>query len=148
MTENAAQELVAIGEVGRRFKLSVSTLRYWEERGLITASARRAGVRQFDADQLHRIGLIQLWQELGLLSLDEIAAMLSGDAHGWREVVRDRIDAIEAQRRRLAEGQAQLEHMLVCPNSHPAGRCDFMREVIAQRMAGNPITPRDLEFPA
>lgn len=136
---------MGIAEVARRFGLTVSAVRYWEERGLIRATARRAGVRQFGADQVHRIGLIQLWQELGQLSLDEIAAMLSAEGGAWRTVVGDRILAIEEQRRRLAEMRAQLEHLLVCPSPHPAGQCAFMREVVAQRMAGNRIAPMDLD---
>ncbi|MFG1791739.1 MerR family transcriptional regulator [Nocardia sp. NPDC049149] len=147
-------ELVGISEAARRCGVAVSTLRYWEERGLIQATARRAGVRQFDADQMLRIGLIQLWQEFALLSLDEIAimladeAVLADDAAPSRVVMRERIRAIEEQQRRLAEGKAHLEHSLKCTSPHPAGRCDFMREVVRQRMSGNRVDPSDLDYPA
>ncbi|WP_225725153.1 MULTISPECIES: hypothetical protein [unclassified Nocardia] len=45
----------------------------------------------------------------------------------WRTVVGDRILAIEEQRRRLAEMREQLEHLLMCPSPHPAGRAGGRR---------------------
>lgn len=133
-----------IGEAARRVGVAVSTLRYWEERGLITSS-RRGSVRCYDPAQLYRIGLIQLWQELGRISLDDIARMLADRSGEWRDIIADRIRAIEEQQRRLAEGKAHLEHLLTCDSDAPSGYCDFMREVIVQRMAGNRIVPRDLD---
>jgi DNA-binding transcriptional MerR regulator len=38
-------ELLTIGGVARLLGVAVSTLRYWEERGLITPVTRRAGKR-------------------------------------------------------------------------------------------------------
>ncbi|MGY2063714.1 MerR family transcriptional regulator, partial [Nocardia gipuzkoensis] len=93
--ERNSNGLVMIGDAARRVGVSVATLRYWEERGLICASARRAGVRHYDGDQLHRIGLIQLWQEVGQLSLDEIGRMLADRSGQWRAVVTERVRAIE-----------------------------------------------------
>ncbi|ATL70399.1 MerR family transcriptional regulator [Nocardia terpenica] len=138
-------ELVAIGQAARRFGLTVPTLRYWEERGLIRASARRGGVRHYDPEQMYRIALIQLWQELGQISLDDIARMLTDRTGAWRDIIADRIRAIEEQQRRLAEGKAHLQHLLVCPSPEPAGACAFMRDVIALRMTGSKVVPRDLD---
>lgn len=137
---------MSIGEAGKRFGLAVSTLRYWEERGLIQPSSRRSGRRWYGPDQLHRIGLIQMWQGTGLMSLEEIAALFAGTAqdHNWRATVLDRIHAIDDQMRRLAAGKAHLEHLLTCPQDDPAAGCPYLREVTTERLAGNPITVEEL----
>ena len=67
-----------IAEVSRRAGLPASTLRYYEERGLI-ASVGRAGLRrQFDPGVLQRLALIALGRTAGF-SLDEIVLMLAPD---------------------------------------------------------------------
>lgn len=43
---------------------------------------RRSGRRYYRAEDLHRIALIRTWQQIGLMSLDEIGAVLSGGAEG------------------------------------------------------------------
>lgn len=136
-------EPVVIGEAGKRFGLSVSTLRYWEERGLIHATERRGGRRYYGPDQLHRIGLIQMWRETGLMSVDEIAVALGGEGD-WREAVQGRVRAIQEQIERLRVGQAHLEHLLTCPRDAPALECEYLRKAVAERMRGNPVTPEDL----
>ncbi|EQL43991.1 hypothetical protein M770_01720 [Pseudomonas aeruginosa VRFPA03] len=63
-----------IGEVARRSGVPASTLRYYEEKGLIASSGRHGLRRLFDAGVLERLALIGLGRAAGL-SLDEIAGM-------------------------------------------------------------------------
>lgn len=65
-----------IGDVAQRSRLTVSTLRFYEERGLIAPVGRRGLRRQFDAGVLERLALIALGRAAGF-SLDEIALMLT-----------------------------------------------------------------------
>ncbi|WP_331772695.1 MerR family transcriptional regulator (plasmid) [Embleya sp. NBC_00888] len=97
-----SETLVPVGDVADRFALAVSTLHYWERRGLITPH-RRAGRRYYDAEHLYRIALIRIWRDTGLMSLDEIAAVFAGRTatHNWRDTVESRISAIEAQMEQL-----------------------------------------------
>ena len=130
--------LVGIRQFADRLGLAPSTLHYWERRGLISAH-RRAGQRCYDADQRHRIALIQLWQVTGLMSLDEIAAVLRGgtESSDWRDVVAGRITAIDAQLEQLRLARDYLDHMLDCPRDNPAVDCpELKREV--NRIALNP----------
>ncbi|MFP5020322.1 helix-turn-helix domain-containing protein [Pseudonocardia phyllosphaerae] len=145
-----ASELATIGEVAERFGLTTATLRYWEDRGLITPEERRSGRRRYGPDQMHRIGLIQMWQNTGLMSLDEIGAILTGGVPadgGWRAVVLDRIQAIDEQLRILATGRAHLEHLLTCPRDNPAVQCERLRTTVQERMAGNDVTPDQVPAP-
>ena len=112
-------ELIPIRTMADRFGLPISTLHYWERRGLVTPD-RRYGRRYYDTDQLHRIALIQLWRDTGQLSLDEIATVLAGRTatHDWRDTVTARMNAIDAQVVQLTTARTYLSHLLGCPREH------------------------------
>lgn len=65
-------------EVAMRSGLPASTLRFYEEKGLVTSAGRRGLRRLFDAAVLERLALIALRRSAGL-SLDEIARMVAPD---------------------------------------------------------------------
>ena len=132
-------ELLSIGEVARLLGVAVSTLRYWEERSLIEPAERRAGKRCYGPAELHRLALIQLWQDTGLLSLDEINTVFDGDDR-WREVLDARLAAIAEQQARLAAATEHLEHLLSCPSSDPARTCSLLHQVTRSRLAGDPVS--------
>jgi DNA-binding transcriptional MerR regulator len=88
-----------IGEVARRSGLPVSTLRFYEERGLIASTRRRGLRRQFEPAVLERLAFIALGRSSGF-SLDEIAHMFAPDG-------RPRID-----RRVLAAKAAELDRTI------------------------------------
>uniref|UniRef100_UPI0024552E96 helix-turn-helix domain-containing protein n=1 Tax=Nocardia brasiliensis TaxID=37326 RepID=UPI0024552E96 len=58
-------ELTDISTVVDHFALPLSTLHYWERRGLL-APHRRGGPREYDDDQHYRIALIKQWGSTGL----------------------------------------------------------------------------------
>ena len=64
-----------IVEVSRRAGLPASTLRYYEERGLIASIGRKGLRRLFDPSVLERLALIALGRAGGF-ALDEIGKML------------------------------------------------------------------------
>jgi MerR family transcriptional regulator, redox-sensitive transcriptional activator SoxR len=68
-------ELLTISEVSRRSGVAASALRYYEERGLITAERAGSGHRRFPRAALRRIAFIVFAQRVGL-SLNEIGAEL------------------------------------------------------------------------
>ena len=133
------EDLLSIGEAARRLGVAVSTLRYWEERGLVTPTARRAGKRCYGPAEMHRLALIQLWQETGLLSLDEINSVFDGD-HQWRAVLEQRRVALAEQQAKLAAASTHLEHLLACPSSDPARNCSLLHQVTRARLAGDPVS--------
>ncbi|WP_378740897.1 MerR family transcriptional regulator [Nocardia brasiliensis] len=125
--------LVGIGAAARRFGLAESALRYWEQRGLLRPAQRRSRWRLYGRDELHRIGLIQMWRETGLMNLDEIAAVLAARNHEWRQAVLGRLDEINQQQQRLATAKAHLEHLLTCPDANPADECPYLRAMTDTR---------------
>jgi DNA-binding transcriptional MerR regulator len=64
-----------IGKVAKVSKLPVSTLRYYEEKGLIKSVGRHGLRRYFAKDVIETLTLISLGRNAGL-SLDEIGEML------------------------------------------------------------------------
>lgn len=65
-----------ISEVVQRTGVPASTLRYYEDKGLIASVGRRGLKRLFDAGALDRLALIALGRAAGF-SLDEIGTMLT-----------------------------------------------------------------------
>ena len=65
-----------IGEVARRTGLSVSAIRFYEERGLVTAGRNSGGQRRFARSDIRRLSVVMIAQNMGF-SLDRISQALS-----------------------------------------------------------------------
>lgn len=107
---------IDINAVARRSGVPASTLRYYEERGLIASVGRRGLRRVFAPGILERLALIALGRQAGF-SLDEIAAMF--DARGMavidRDMLRGKADELDLLIRRLAAMRDGLRHAAACP---------------------------------
>lgn len=121
--------LTPIREVADRFALPVSTLHYWERRGLVTPH-RRSGHRYFDTGQLYRVALIKLWRETGQMSIAEIGTLLRRDDGPWQETVRGRVAALEEQMARLETARAYLNHLLTCAHEGALETCSRWRATV------------------
>lgn len=105
---------LSIGEVAARAGVSVSALRFYEERGLITSTRSDGGRRRYHRPVLRRLAFIQVAQRVGL-SLDEIGRALDtlpeGDgldprdwrrlSASWRPLLDERIRLLEGLRDQL-----------------------------------------------
>ena len=67
---------LTIGDTAKRCGLSTATLRFYEERGLISSIRTTGNQRRYERAMLRRISVIRAAQTLGL-SLEEIAAALA-----------------------------------------------------------------------
>ncbi len=108
--------LLDIGVIAERSGVKPSTLRYYEELGLIDAPVRHGLRRQFDEEALTQLALIALGKSAGF-SLTEIKGMFGKD--GAPDLPRDtlhaRADAIDRQMRNLATLRDALRHVADCP---------------------------------
>lgn len=104
-----------IGEVARRSGISVSTLRYYEEKGLIRSTGRRGLRRQFDADVLERLALIVLGKTVGF-SLREIAPVVAPGRSPTidKRKLSQKADELERTIIELAAMRDGLRHAAVC----------------------------------
>ena len=120
-----------IGEVAARSGLPASTLRYYEDKGLIASTGRRGLRRVFDRGVLERLALIALGRASGF-SLAEIAGMLSAD--GKLAIDRTLLDAkaneLDHTIRKLTALRDGLRHAAAC--SAPSHlECSRFRRILA-----------------
>ena len=104
-----------ISEVAKQAGLPASTLRFYEEKGLIRSVGRRGLRRQFSPRVLERLALITLGRSAGF-SLEEIAPML-GEADRPdidRQALNDKADELDRTARRLIAMRDGLRHAAVC----------------------------------
>ncbi|WP_367281155.1 helix-turn-helix domain-containing protein [Sneathiella sp.] len=104
-----------IGTVAKASGLPASTLRYYEEKGLIRSVGRRGLKRLFDSAVLERLALIALGQHAGF-SLAEIAAMFSLDGRPQidRSQLMAKAEDIDKTIRQLSVLRDGLRHTAVC----------------------------------
>jgi DNA-binding transcriptional MerR regulator len=100
--------MLRIGEFSKMSHVPVSTLRYYDEIGLLKPAHvdRHTGYRYYSEDQMSRLEQILVLKDLGL-SLEQIARMLDEDLSPAHIRGMLRLKQVEIQRR-LEEDQAQL----------------------------------------
>jgi len=105
-----------ISEVAKRSGVPASTLRYYEEKGLIGSIGRTGLRRVFDAYILERLALIALGRAAGF-SLDEIALMLvpGGRPRIDRKKLSAKADELDRSIQQLGTMRDALRHTAACP---------------------------------
>jgi DNA-binding transcriptional MerR regulator len=124
-----------IAEVVQRSGVPASTLRFYEEKGLI-ASVGRSGLRRvFDAAVLERLALIALGRAAGF-SLDEIAVVFAPEGPRIeRAVLSAKAEELDRSIRRLSAMRDGLRHAAACPApSHM--ECPTFRRILRAAAAG------------
>ena len=109
---------LGIGEVVKRSGVPASTLRYYEEKGLIRSIGRRGLSRVFNADVLDRLAVITLAQSL-TFSLDEIAPMLAenGQVTLDRQQLTRKADELDWLLDKVSAVRDQLRRAAACPSA-------------------------------
>lgn len=125
-----------ISEVAKRSGIPASTLRFYEEKGLITSVGRRGLRRLFGANVLERLALIALGRSAGF-SLDEIARMLGSDGRPQidRQLLTDKAEELDSSIRKLIAMRNGLRHAAVC--SAPSHmECPTFRRLLGLAASG------------
>ena len=104
-----------IVEVAQRSGVPASTLRFYEEKGLITSIGRRGLRRVFEPKVLERLAIIALGRASGF-SLDEIARMFAPDGRLRidRQLLTAKADALDRTIRQLRAMRDGLRHAAAC----------------------------------
>src|SRR5678816_546596 len=125
-----------VAEVAKRSGAPASTLRYYEEKGLLRSTGRSGLRRTFDSKVLERLALIALGGAAGF-SLDEIGRMFAPDGRPRidRKLLSAKADTLEKKIRRLTAMRDGLRHAAVCPApSHL--ECPTFRRLLAAAASG------------
>ena len=146
---NKNEDLLRIGQLAKQVGVRTSTLRFYEQKELLTPAGRtEGGYRVYDPDAVQRIRLIQRAQRLGF-SLSDIRPLLDG----WQRkdlsdeaiisTAENRYLSLEKQVTRLMVLQHELE--LFLQDLHQRKRIDEEKENSAfdhllARVCSNPGT--------
>jgi DNA-binding transcriptional MerR regulator len=115
-----------IGELARGAGVSVRSLRYYEEQGLLEAERSASGQRHYPDSAVDRVVLVQQLYRAGLSSKTIGELMPCVDAQVSTPQSRARLarerDRIEAQIRELTETRDRLD-AVIAQSQDPAGPC-------------------------
>lgn len=109
----------SIGQVARAVNLATSTIRYYEQIGLLPEPERSSGKRRYRDDVLWRLSLIQQAKQAGF-TLGEIRTLLTGFPEGtpppsrWQELAGQKMHEIDQQIAELERARSRLSLMLDC----------------------------------
>ncbi|MBD8875621.1 helix-turn-helix domain-containing protein [Roseibium polysiphoniae] len=140
-------KLLDIAEVSRQTGVAASTLRYYEEQGLIESMGRRGLKRLFEPNIALKLSFISLGKAAGF-SLEDIKGMIG--ANGQPKISRDklfeRVAELDDQIKRLQKLREAVKHVAECP--HPShmdcGKFQKLLQIGARRRparAGKPSAP-------
>jgi MerR family redox-sensitive transcriptional activator SoxR len=102
--------MLTIGDLARRTGLSVSAIRFYEERGLVSAIRTSGNQRRFLRSDIRRLSFALIAQRLGL-SLAEIRGALATLPDGRAPTQQDWAEMSKRMRSRLDEQIVMLERM-------------------------------------
>lgn len=125
-----------ISEVARQSGVPASTLRYYEEKGLIASVGRRGIRRTFEPGVLERLALIALGSAAGF-SLDEIGGMFAADGRPSidRKALAAKAQELDRTIRKLVAMRDGLQHAAACrAPSHM--ECPTFRRLLAAAASG------------
>ena len=71
-----ANQVMSIGDLAERTGLSVSAIRFYETKGLVTPARNTGGQRRYLRSDIRRLSFVQVSQQLGF-TIDEIRAALA-----------------------------------------------------------------------
>lgn len=137
---------MTVGALAKRVGVSIRTLRYYDEIGLLApARHKAAGYRLYGAGDVARLQQIRSLRQVGF-SLDEIQTILRDPAYSPLQTIELHLERVRAQTRTLR----QLEDRLDALATHfrtmdqPTTE-DFLRVMESMTMVEHYYTPEQLE---
>ena len=125
-----------IAQVVKQSGIPASTLRYYEEKGLIASVGRQGLRRTFSPNILERLALISLGQAAGF-TLDEISLMFTseGGPRIDRKMLLEKAEQIDRTIQQLSAMRDGLKHVAAC--SAPSHlECHSFRRLMKAASAG------------
>ena len=129
-----------IGEVARLLDVEAHVLRHWEDVGVVRPARTAQGHRDYDAESVSRLRVVQQCQAAGM-NLAQIRLVLDRHAAGRDEVIRDHEHAVRSQLVLLERTLEFLDHVLTCRHSLMS-RCPGCSAYAEGD--GRPRAPRDV----
>lgn len=122
-----------INNVAKKYNISVRTLRYYEEIGLITSTRNKSNVRIFSEKQLSKIELILFFKHFNF-KLTEIKSIVnSSDSTNIKSLFQEKNNQINSQLRKLQNDKQIITSVLKTFGSADISKhniLEFMKEQI------------------
>jgi len=134
MSVGLKERALSIGDVSALYDLSPSTLRWWENLGVLADPDRVGGRRVYDAQDVRRVGLAYLCCVVGRMPLAAAAVITSGRAANdeWRHAVDEQIGRLGEQIAQLEQARAYLGRLRQCTDDDPARHCPYLADEIRE----------------
>ncbi len=133
------QGMLTIGQLAKEAAVPISTVRYYEGRGLLDAEKRSASrYRLYGPAALHRLRFIRSAQASGFTLEDTSKLLELRDGHGEpcaevQELVGARLEAIEGELTRLRRVRGVLRETLTwCQKPRAKGCCEAVARLDEQ----------------
>lgn len=133
----------SVGQAAAQLGVAPSTLRYWEDEGLLRP-ARIAGYRRYGPEDLRRAALLSLARHLDL-PLARAVEVLDGSPHQRREQATHEITRLRQLIERAGAAIELLENARDCPVDHPARDCPDMTAALDRILQGRDPRPAPQE---
>lgn len=110
----------SVGEVAERCGVAVSTLHFYETKGLIVSARSRGNQRQYAKDAIRRVSVIKFAQELGipLAEISQVLAALPGsrtpNRSDWKAIGAKWSKNLDSRIQRLQALRANLDECIGC----------------------------------
>lgn len=137
--------LIPIGQAAGQLGLATSTLRYYDERGLVSPRTRRGGRRMYTSEELRRLAFLKLANRLGI-PLAAAAAVLDAPSPQWRQTAREQIVELDELVAQAQAARTFLTNALECPTDHPTAQCSVMIRALDRLIAGTPVEELGAEY--
>lgn len=137
---------MTIREVSKLSGLPTSTLRYYEDKGLIKSIGRQGITRVFKEKIMDQLSLIALARYAGF-ALEEIAAMFSPNGKPTidRAQLLEKADQLERKIKQLAAMSNSLRHVANCPESNQLD-CPKFQTLISKAARAQLLIDRETRF--
>lgn len=120
-----------IGEIADETGLTVRTLHYYEEIGLLIPAGRTgAGHRLYDGAAVERLYQISLLRQLGL-SLDAVGSTLHTDGVDIAAMMRDHLDTVDARLAAETRLRSRLLHLVEALDDDAKPSEDTTRDLLS-----------------
>jgi DNA-binding transcriptional MerR regulator len=129
-----SERTLPIGELAARTGVPATTLRYYDELGLVRPSTRDGGRRRYAESAVEEVGVILFFREIGF-TLAEIGNFLAGEGDGRRELIEQKLAELAERQHRIEVARTALEHGQRCPAGEPL-KCSRFRTIIDGRQRG------------
>ena len=115
-----ANDMLSIGDLARRTGLTISAIRFYEEKGLIEPMRTNGNQRRYLRSDIRRLSFVLIAQRLGL-SLSEIEDALrdlpqgrTPNARDWRRISRAIRSTIDSRIAELIRTRENLDGCIGC----------------------------------